>query len=91
MALWNPGIFSATSQVRGSLGQQWVSASRGLGETRPGSCFLLFKGETVVVNQSHKSSAFISWVLGITYLGRKGRELINMVLSTKIPSLKMDL
>ena len=39
----------------------------------------------------HESSAFIFWVLGVTYLGRKGRELIKMVLSTKIPSLKIDL
>lgn len=68
------GLFSGTSctEARGSDGSQLTVD---LGNPGP-PLLLLFKGE-IIVNQSHKSSAFISWVLGVTYLGRKGKELIR--------------
>lgn len=68
VALWSPSIFLRCFTGTWEPGAAVVSGSRSLGETRPGPSFSLLKGETVIVNQSHKSSAFISWVLGVTIL-----------------------
>lgn len=57
-----------------SLGERWSQLTVDWNyEAQP--LLLLFKREIIILNQSHKSS-FISWVPGVTYLGRKkGRRV----------------
>ena len=61
------------TEAQGSDGSQ-LTVDFKMGKPGP-PLLLLFKGE--IVSQSHKSSEFISWVLGVTYLGRKGKELVR--------------
>ena len=74
----------------GGDGDQLTVDSGEQGPAQP--LFSLFKGEIITLNQSHKSSAFISWVPGVIYIGRKkGHKVDQVVLSTKSPSLKIHL